>query len=71
MYLSWGRGPGEQGGRARMISTDLKDAIRKWDFEVEQEAIELIEAGVPPYDAIEKARQIISARRREAKRGSR
>lgn len=51
-----------------MIS-DLKDAIRSWEREVDREAIELIEAGVAPYDAIEKAKGIVSARRRDKRRG--
>jgi hypothetical protein len=42
----------------------LRDAVRSWDVEVEAEAERLIREGTPPYDAIEKAKQIVSIRRR-------
>ena len=44
----------------------LKDAIRRWDNEVEDEAMRLIERGTPPYEAIQQARDIVSRKRREA-----
>ena len=31
------------------------EAIRKWDAEVELEAVKLVEKGVPPYDAMAQA----------------
>jgi len=43
----------------------LKIAIMQWDAEVEEQAIELIERGVPPDEAMEKARVIVSNRWRE------
>ena len=43
--------------------SDLQDAIRQWDREVEIEAVRLIESGVPPYDAIKRAGDIVSQRR--------
>ncbi len=49
------------------MNFDLQQAIRDWNREVEREATELIEAGVPPFEAMEKAKQIISARRRNKK----
>ena len=41
----------------------LMEAIRDWNFEVEQEAARLIRCGIPPYDAMEQAREIVSKRR--------
>lgn len=43
----------------------VQQAIRKWDAEVDRETVRLIEAGVPPFDAVEQARKIVE-RRREA-----
>jgi hypothetical protein len=48
-----------------MLGIDFQSAKRQWDLEVEREAVELIECGVPPYDAMERARNIVSARRRQ------
>jgi hypothetical protein len=48
-----------------MRFSDFKDAQRNWDIEVEAEAVELIESGTPPYDAIDQARNIVSRRRRQ------
>lgn len=42
----------------------FEDEQRKWDVEVDTEAAELIRRGVPPYDAIEQARNNVSRRRR-------
>jgi hypothetical protein len=41
----------------------LREAIRSWDMDVEAEAERLIKGGTPPYDAIERAKQIIIRRR--------
>ena len=41
----------------------LRHAISAWDAEVTEESIRLIETGVPPYDAMERARNIVSRRR--------
>lgn len=53
------------------MNSDLADAIREWNCEVDNEAVELIESGVAPYDAVERAKSIVSARRREKKAGAR
>jgi hypothetical protein len=42
----------------------LDSVIRSWEIEVESEAERLINEGVPPYDAVEQARDIVSRRRR-------
>lgn len=39
---------------------------RKWNAEVDAEAARLVRKGVPPFDAIEKAREIVSRRRKDA-----
>lgn len=39
-------------------------ARRHWDIEVDSVAAELVEQGVPPWDAAEQARRIVSQRRR-------
>jgi hypothetical protein len=44
--------------------SELDDAIQRWYNEVAAEAIRLIEAGVPPYDAMERARRMVSDNRR-------
>ena len=41
--------------------------ILKWESEVEEEAIKLIEDGMPPWQANEKAAQIVSYRRRRGR----
>lgn len=41
----------------------LDQTIRKWKSEVEREMQRLIERGVPPWDAAEQAREIVSRRR--------
>ena len=46
------------------MSTALQQAINTFCHEVDAEAIKLIERGFPPYDAIDKARSIVSDRRR-------
>ena len=52
------------GDRAEMKS--LQEATRRWNAEVETEAIRLIERGTPPYDALEQAKSIVNLRRRNA-----
>ena len=42
---------------------DLKSAIQDFKIECEREAIKLIENGIPPYDAIAQARDIVSKKR--------
>jgi hypothetical protein len=49
-----------------MRNFDLEQAIREWDSEVSRETARLIRRGTPPYDAIEKAKKIVTERRREA-----
>ena len=44
----------------------LDRAMHDWDWEVQAEATRLIEAGVPPYNALEQAHNNVS-RRRQAK----
>uniref|UniRef100_A0A6M3LLN5 Uncharacterized protein n=1 Tax=viral metagenome TaxID=1070528 RepID=A0A6M3LLN5_9ZZZZ len=43
---------------------EFAEVIQKWKNEVEDEAIKLIERGMPPWQATEKAVQIVSYRRR-------
>ena len=43
------------------------EALRKWESDVDHEAARLItERGVPPWDAIVRARQIVTIQRRTA-----
>lgn len=46
--------------------TAFESASRDWAREVDAESARLIERGVPPYDAIEQARRIVSRRRARA-----
>jgi hypothetical protein len=39
---------------------------RKFEDEVEAEAARLVRQGTPPYDAIDQARRMVTARRRQA-----
>jgi hypothetical protein len=48
--------------------TDYLNAKRQWDAEVDRKAAELIERGVPPYEAIEQAVKIVSLKRRTVER---
>jgi hypothetical protein len=43
----------------------LNIVIMKWDSEVEEQEIELIERGIPPYSAHEMAVSMITSRRRK------
>ena len=52
------------------MNSALQQAIREWDAEVDREAIRLIKAGVPPFDAVERARKIVERRRQQAAGGS-
>jgi hypothetical protein len=52
------------------MNYELKDAIKKWDADVEAEAVKLIQNGVPPYDAMERARNTISRRRQLKEHGN-
>jgi len=45
----------------------IAEVIRKWESEVEEETIKLIEDGMPPWQATEKAVQIVSYRRRRGR----
>jgi len=45
----------------------IAEVISKWKSEVEEEMIKLIESGMPPYQANEKAVQIVSYRRRRGR----
>ena len=47
----------------------LDDAIRSYEAEVESEAARLIEGGVPPFDAMEQARNNVRVRRMKKVRG--
>jgi hypothetical protein len=42
---------------------ELQRAMRQWDEDVEEEAVRLVKQGVPPYEAVGQARQIVSRRR--------
>lgn len=53
-----------------MRSGRLRDAISEWDFEVEYEAARLIEGGMPPCDAMPKAVETVSAKRRAKARAA-
>lgn len=44
-----------------------RQTVKDWEKEVNAVMRELIEAGVPPWDAIDKARDIVSRRRRASK----
>ena len=50
------------------MDTDLKDAIRRFDLDVEAEATRLIGLGFAPYDAMERARDSVSLKRRMGRR---
>ena len=41
----------------------LDEAIRKYDAEVEAEAVMLIESGMPPFEAMEQARSNVRVKR--------
>lgn len=43
----------------------LQSEIRRFSVEVEVVAADLIKRGVPPWDAVEQARRIVSRRRAE------
>ena len=45
---------------------DVQEATHKWNREVNEEIVRLIEQGVPPFDAADKARDNVSRRRRTA-----
>jgi len=45
------------------MNSDLQDAMRRWDNEVDAEATKLIEGGTPPYEAIQQAKKTVSRRR--------
>lgn len=45
----------------------VREALAQWDREVDAEMVKLIERGVPPFDAASRARDIVSARRSEAR----
>ena len=45
----------------------IAEVISKWKSEVEDEAIKLIEGGMPPWQATEKAVEIVSYRRRRGR----
>lgn len=49
-----------------MTSFALHEATKRWSEEVEREMVKLIEQGVPPYQAAEKANKIVSDRRARA-----
>ncbi len=50
-----------------MMNNILSEAIKRWDDEVDTEAANLIENGVPPFEARREATLIVSGRRREKK----
>jgi len=49
-----------------MRSMDVAWAIERWDGEVAREMVRLIDAGHPPYEAAQLARDHVSERRRRA-----
>lgn len=48
------------------MTKTLKDEWKKWDREIDAEASRLIRNGVSPHDAVEKARETVSRKRRKA-----
>lgn len=46
------------------MNYQTKKAMQDWNNEVEEEMCRLIEEGTPPFDAAERARDIVSHRRR-------
>ena len=49
------------------MHSDLKKAISAWNDDVDDKAAQLIRGGIAPWDAMERAAKIVSARReREA-----
>lgn len=64
---SWAR---DAGWLERIKAAMLQDATREWEREVEAEAVRLIESGTPPFDAVHRARNIVSDRRRQRSRVS-
>ena len=46
--------------------SELQDAIRSFECEVEHEAAEMIRRGTPPFEAIERARNLVRRRRADA-----
>lgn len=44
----------------------IQSAMSSWSAEVEREAERLIERGVPPWEAVDQARQIVAQRRHRA-----
>lgn len=50
--------------------SELDDAARELEREIDDEAVRLIKLGVPKWDAIIQARQRVTQRRRDAARRS-
>lgn len=48
--------------------SSFENESRAWDSEVDHEAAELVRRGTPPYEAIQRARDAVSRRRRDAGR---
>lgn len=44
----------------------MNRTVKSWEWEVESVMEQLVNGGIPPFDAAEKARDIVSARRRKA-----
>ena len=47
-------------------SMKFQQAAAKWSAEIDDIACELLERGVPPYDALDRARGMVADRRRAA-----
>ena len=45
------------------MSSKLREATREWEYEVDTEAARLVESGVPPFDAIAQARDLVVEKR--------
>lgn len=42
----------------------FRNAARRWDNEVDAEAARLVEEGIPPFEAMRRATEIVSQRRK-------
>jgi hypothetical protein len=45
------------------MTHDLESAIADWNAEVDREAAKMIREGVPPFDAVQRARDLVQRRR--------
>lgn len=50
------------------MSREFEEAQRKWNEEVDRVAVDLLESGTPPMQAIREAVEIVKRRRRKSAR---